>query len=200
MTWFKLGKSTSSANDEVTALGSALDKLNGTNPLPPATSPNESVTAKNSGGDLSDAAKRLAAKLMKNPSNGDGWLLLARSYSQLRQPKEAADAYAKAAKLLPPDAAVFADWADSLVTSRETKWDKESADIVSRALATDPKNVKALALAGSEAFSRKDYSAAITFWTRMKAEAKPDSMDAKLASANISEAQNLLKNQSSSTK
>ncbi|MGB4767168.1 MAG: tetratricopeptide repeat protein [Rugosibacter sp.] len=198
-TWYMLGKKNSSTNNEVAALGTALSTLPG-NSSPQSSSAPKDIPAKNSGGDLSDAAKKLAAKLAKDPSNGDGWLLLARSYSQLRQLKEAADTYAKAAVLLPPDAAMLADWADALVTSRGSRWDQESAGIVSRALAADPKNVKALALAGSEAFSRKDYSSAIAFWTRMKAETKPDSMDAKLANANINEAQSLLKSKSSNTK
>lgn len=199
-TWYMVGKGNSSTNDEIVALGNALSTLPGNNAPPSSTPHKEGIPATNSGGDLTDAAKKLAAKLVKDPSNGDGWLLLARSYNQLRQIKEAADAYAKAAALLPPDAAILADWADSLVTSRGSKWDKESADVVSRALATDPKNVKALALAGSEAFSRKDYSSAIAFWTRMKTETKPDSMDAKLANTNINEAQSLLQNKSSNTK
>jgi cytochrome c-type biogenesis protein CcmH len=142
----------------------------------------------NAGGDLNTAVKKLADKMANDPGNGDGWLLLAKTYGELRRFPEAAEAYAKAAAILPPDAGMLADWADAYVMSRDRKWDDEGRKIVKRALATDPKHVKSLALAGSEAFGRGDYKAAIDFWKRMKAAAPADSMDAKLADANIAEA------------
>lgn len=142
----------------------------------------------NAGGDLNTAVKKLADKMANDPGNGDGWLLLAKTYGELRRFPEAAEAYAKAAALLPPEAGMLADWADAYVMSRDRKWDDEGRKIVKRALATDPKHVKSLALAGSEAFGRGDYKAAIDFWKRMKAAAPADSMDAKLADANIAEA------------
>lgn len=142
----------------------------------------------NSGGDLNAAVKKLADKMAKDPGNGDGWLLLAKTYGELRRFAEAADAYAKAAALLPPDAGLLADWADTYVMSKERKWDAEARQIVKRALALDPRHVKTLALAGSEAFDRADYKAAIDFWQRMKAAAPADSMDSKLADSNIAEA------------
>lgn len=142
----------------------------------------------NAGGDLNTAVKKLADKMANDPGNGDGWLLLAKTYGELRRFPEAAEAYAKAAAILPPDAGMLADWADAYVMSRDRQWDDEGRKIVKRALATDPKHVKSLALAGSEAFGRGDYKAAIDFWKRMKAAAPADSMDAKLADANIAEA------------
>ena len=142
----------------------------------------------NKGGDLNTAAKHLADKMAKDPSNGEGWLLLARTYGELRQHKEAASAYAKAAALLPPDAALLADWADAYVMAHDRKWNDEARDIVKRALAVDPKHLKALSLAGGEAFERADYKAAIDYWKRMKAVAPADSMDLKLADSNIAEA------------
>jgi cytochrome c-type biogenesis protein CcmH len=146
----------------------------------------------NSGGDLSTMVKRLADKMAKNPGNGDGWLLLARTYGELRQHKEAASAYAKAAAILPPDATMLADWADARVVANERKWDAESADIVRRALAADPRHLKALSLAGSEAFEHGDHKKAISFWKRILSAAQADSMDAKLAEKNIEEANKLL--------
>ncbi len=147
----------------------------------------------NSGGDLGTMANRLAKKMEADPSNGEGWLLLARTYLELRQPANAADAFAKAAPLLLPDAKTLADWADAYVVAHDRKWDDTSRGIVKQALAADPKHLKSLALAGSEAFERGDYKTAISHWKKMKAVAPPDSMDARLADANIEEASNLLK-------
>lgn len=150
------------------------------------TAPNATPAA--SPGNLDSAVKKLADKLAKDPGNGDGWLLLAKTYSELERFPEAAAAYEKAAALLPPDAGIFADWADTYVMSKDRKWDAEARRIVERALAIDPRHVKTLALAGSEAFGRADYKAAIDYWKRMKAAAPADSTDRQLADNNIAEA------------
>jgi cytochrome c-type biogenesis protein CcmH len=162
-------------------------------PVPVASSGMRTPEAKsqpqaNSGGDLNMAVKRLADKMVKDPNNGEGWLLLARTYGELRQHKEAANAYAKAAALLPPDAGLLADWADAYVMTQDRKWNDQAREIVKRALAADPKHLKSLALAGGEAFDRADYKTAIDYWKRIKAVAPADSMDAKLADSNIVEA------------
>jgi cytochrome c-type biogenesis protein CcmH len=130
--------------------------------------------------------------LKKDPGNGEGWLLLARTYGELRRPKETAAAYAKAAALVPLDASMLADWADAHVMANERKWDAEARKIVHRALEADPKHLKSLALAGSEAFDRAEYKAAIGYWKRMQGVAQAGSMDAKLAEANIQEAEAML--------
>lgn len=165
----------------------------GTAPSPVASSGMRAPDPKaqpqaNSGGDLNMVVKRLADKMAKDPNNGDGWLLLARTYGELRQHKEAANAYARAAALLPPDAALLADWADAYVMTQDRKWNDEAREIVKRALAANPKHLKSLALAGGEAFDRADYKTAIDYWKRIKAAAPPDSMDVKLADSNIAEA------------
>jgi cytochrome c-type biogenesis protein CcmH len=162
-------------------------------PAPVASSGMRAPEAKsqpqaNSGGDLNMAVKRLADKMLKDPNNGEGWLLLARTYGELRQHKEAANAYAKAAALLPPDAALLADWADAYVMTQDRKWNDEAREIVKRALAANPKHLKSLALAGGEAFDRADYKTAVDYWKRIKAAAPADSMDVKLADSNIAEA------------
>jgi cytochrome c-type biogenesis protein CcmH len=162
-------------------------------PAPVASSGMRAPEAKsqpqaNSGGDLNMAVKRLADKMAKDPNNGEGWLLLARTYGELRQHKEAANAYAKAAALLPPDAGLLADWADAYVMTQDRKWNDQAREIVKRALAANPRHLKSLALAGGEAFDRADYKTAIDYWKRIKAAAPADSMDTKLADSNIVEA------------
>ena len=156
--------------------------------LPPMTSLPADGQQAGSGGDLKVMAQRLADKLAKDPGNGEGWALLARTYLELRQHRQAADAFAKADALQKLDATALADWADAYVVASDRKWDAKARELVKRALAADPKHLKALALAGSEAFERKDYKEAIAQWQKMRAAAPADSMDAKLADTNIEEA------------
>jgi len=50
--------------------------------------------------------ERLAARLAEQPDDAEGWARLGRSYMVLRQPAKARDAYARAARLKPGDAAL----------------------------------------------------------------------------------------------
>lgn len=167
-------------------------KPDGGNNVPVETAPampdGEHKAPANAAGDLNVAVKTLAEKMANDPNNGDGWLLLARTYGQLQRFREASEAYAKAAALLPPDASLFADWVDVYVMAHGRKWDDESRQILKRALAADAKHLKALALAGNEAFDRGDVKAAVAFWQQMKAIAPEGSAESKLADDNLQEA------------
>lgn len=144
--------------------------------------------ARKPAGDLRDLSRTLAEKLERDPSNGPGWALLARSYLNTQQFADADKAFGKAAKLLPPDAQLLADWADAHVMANNRAWDKAGAELVQRALASDAKNLKALALAGTEATDRGDYRKAATYWDRMRAAAAPGSPEAQQAEANLADA------------
>lgn len=176
----------------VLALGATLALRGGGQPAVPQMAAGQAAFAPSpqngSAGDLNEAVKRLADKLAADPANGEGWHLLAKTYGELRRYAEADAAYAKAAALLSADATFLADWADTHVMANDRKWDEASRKLVKRALAADGKHLKALALAGSEAFDRGDFTAAIDYWKRMKKTAPADSMDARLADANIEEA------------
>jgi cytochrome c-type biogenesis protein CcmH len=134
---------------------------------------------------------RLAAKLRENPEDAEGWKLLGRSYSVMGRFPEAVDAYAKAAQRAPRDAQLLADFADALAMARGQRLEGEPAQLVERALQIDPKNLKALALAGSAAFERQDYANAATLWGRMLPLVPPDSEDARLIAGNVEEAKKL---------
>ena len=60
--------------------------------------------------------------------------------------------------------------------------------LIEQALQNNPSNLKGLALAGTAAFERKDYAAAIGYWTRARAAAPPDSEFARSLEQSIAEA------------
>ncbi|MBU1225360.1 MAG: c-type cytochrome biogenesis protein CcmI [Gammaproteobacteria bacterium] len=136
-------------------------------------------------------AEQLAARLKDNPDDGAGWAMLARSYNVLGRFPEAADAYARAAKLLPPDAQLLADHADALAMSQGQKLDGEPLAILQRALKIDPANFKALALMGTAAFDRKDYKGAIDYWEKVIRTAPADSEFTQSLQASLEEARAL---------
>jgi cytochrome c-type biogenesis protein CcmH len=143
--------------------------------------------------------ERLAARLRENPDDAEGWKLLGRSYTVLGRFPEAVDAYAKAAMRAPRDAQLLADFADALAMTHGQRLAGEPEKLVLRALELDPKNLKALALAGTAAFERKDFAQAVQLWSRMLPLVPPESEDARTIQASIAEAQSQLKPATAST-
>jgi cytochrome c-type biogenesis protein CcmH len=135
--------------------------------------------------------ERLAARLRENPDDANGWKLLGRSYGVMGRYAEAADAYAKAAVRSPRDAQLLADLADVLAMARGQSLQGEPEQLALRALEIEPGNLKALALAGSAAFERKDFAAAAKHWERMLAYVEPNSEDARSIQQNVAEARSL---------
>jgi len=134
---------------------------------------------------------QLAKRLQQTPQDGDGWSMLARSYSSVGKFPEAVKAYEKAVELLPKDAHLLADYADALAMTQERRLAGAPMKLVQRALELDPKDVKALALAGSDAFDRHDYAMAVSYWDRAVKAGPPDPQFARQLQAGLEEARKL---------
>lgn len=138
--------------------------------------------------DIPAMVERLAERLRGEPENIEGWHMLARSYSAMNRYADAAKAYAHLAAQLPQDAGVLADYADALGTAQNGKLDGEPERLIERALAIDPQQPKALALAGSAAFAKGDFARAEQRWTAVLAQIPGDSEFATSTRAGIAEA------------
>lgn len=135
--------------------------------------------------------EQLAERLKQEPDNADGWVTLARTYYVMRRFPEAVKAYEQLVKLVPDDANVLADYADALAMARGRRIAGEPLALVNKALALDPNQWKALAMAGTEAFDRKDYKAAVDYWERLRGAVPADSEIAKSIGNSIAEAREL---------
>ena len=135
--------------------------------------------------------ERLAARMKENPEDREGWILLARSYGAINRFDQAVQAYANAAARLPRDAQLLADYADVLAMAQGRRLQGEPEKIIARALKIDPRNLKALALAGSAAFEKKDFAEAIRYWERILPLVQSDAESARTIQANIAEARSL---------
>jgi len=132
---------------------------------PPAP-PVASLGADNvSDAQVDELVNKLAAAMEQKPDDLAGWTLLARTYAVLQRFPEASKAYARATTLAPNDAQLLADHADVLAMLQGQKVSGEPARLVTRALQIDPKNLKALALAGGAAYEAGQYPQAIEYWT-----------------------------------
>ncbi|MEQ1774880.1 MAG: c-type cytochrome biogenesis protein CcmI [Burkholderiales bacterium] len=135
---------------------------------------------------------RLAARLKEDPTNGEGWMMLGRSNGSLGRFGEAAAAYKNAVAHSAPDAQLLADYADALAMAQGRQLSGEPEKLIARALEIDGKNKKALALAGTAAFERRDYAGAVGYWSRMR-DLVPSGSDDEVRAidANIAEARAL---------
>jgi cytochrome c-type biogenesis protein CcmH len=140
--------------------------------------------------ELETMAGKLSAKLEKEPNNPQGWVMLARTYYVLQRNEDAARAFERAIALVPDSADLLADYADVLGATQGGLQGKP-LELVMRALKVDPKQWKALALAGTAAFDRKDYKEAVMYWERMKATLPPDAPMAGSVDSSIAEARAL---------
>lgn len=139
----------------------------------------------------------LAKRLQSNPSDTQGWIMLARSYRSMERFGEAAGAYAMATELKPNDADLLTEYAFVSAMAAGQRLDGRPTEIINQALKVDPENAKALQLAGSAAFQAKDYKKAIEYWERVLKRVPADSELAELMTGRINEAKTLAAGNSS---
>lgn len=133
-------------------------------------------------------AKRLEGQTTPQADDAQGWAMLARSYAFMQRFPEASRAYGRALALDPKNAQLLADHADVLAALRGQQINGEPLRLVEQALQIDPNHPKALALAGSAAFERRDFAAAVGFWTRARQFVPADSDFAKALDGSLAEA------------
>ncbi len=134
----------------------------------------DSEDAHSSDDALDALVERLKQKMELNPNDGMGWVLLARSYEGLGRHAEAVPIYERAITLIPHDAQLLADYADTLGVVHGRKLDGKPESLIQQALKIDPNNVKALMLAGTVAFNRNNYARAAADWEKARANLPAD--------------------------
>jgi cytochrome c-type biogenesis protein CcmH len=134
---------------------------------------------------------KLAKRLEQNPNDAQGWLMLARSYVSMERFSEAATAYERATALNDKDASIWADYAEALALSNDQRLAGKPTEALNRALQIDPRNQKALALAGSAAFEAHDYQKAIDYWQKLLTLLPPGSEIAQPVTDEIAKAKKL---------
>lgn len=132
--------------------------------------------------------ENLAAKQEANPENLQGWAMLGRSYKVLGRMNDAAKAYAKAGGFVDGNADLLVEYADVLALSQDSNLRGKPTELLSKALALDPKHPMALLMMGVSAYQREDYKAAIAYWDKLLLDLEPGSEDAQQVEGNIAQA------------
>lgn len=160
---------------------------------PPGTARADEATASHADDatQFAAAVEKLAERLKEQPDNVEGWAILARSYARLGRHADAVPAYAKAVALEGNNAGLLADYADTLAVHNNRSLEGQPTQLLERALKLEPDNAKALALAGTAAFNRKDYKTAVRHWEHLARVAPPDGTFVQQLQDSIAEARTL---------
>ena len=156
------------------------------NPPPPATS------AAGSQNSVEEMVTKLAERMRNQPDDMKGWVMLARSYVVLKRYDAAVDAYRNILRLGGDSPELLTDYADALAMSTGGQFTPETGELLTRALAAEPDNVKALWLAGHWKNQAGDYTAAIEYWQRAAALLPAGGEDAAVIGRQIASAREQL--------
>lgn len=123
------------------------------------------------------AIEALSLRLEKNPGDGQGWVLLARSYYQAGRTGQALDAYRKAVALMPDTPDLLVEYANTVAIANDRSLAGEPRQLVERALKIDPNNLNALAFAGLAALQADKPNEALRHWRHLQSLVPADSED-----------------------
>lgn len=133
---------------------------------------------------------QVSEQTQREPKNHTAWAMLAHTYEMQGKFPEAVRAYAKLIELVPRDAQLLADYADALAVANGRSFKGEPQALIDRALAADPKNAKALALAATAQMDEKAWDKAQGYWERVQ-KATQDPALLELAQVGLTQVQAL---------
>lgn len=140
---------------------------------------------------FSAVLENLTARLKEQPNDVEGWVMLGRTYAIMQRFPEAKAAYEKAIAMVPDDAELLTDYADIVAMTNNGSLMGQPLELINKALRLDPRNPKALALAGTAEFEQKRFTQAAVYWEQLLALVPPESDLARSVNSSIAEARSL---------
>ncbi len=123
---------------------------------------------------LERMAARFADQLRENPGEGEGWLVLGRTYMMLEKYDRAVEAFAKANALLGDTPDVLVDYAEAEAMVNDNRFSPQARQRIQRALELAPRHEKALWLGAFAAAQNGEIDAAVAHWnTLLENESDP---------------------------
>jgi len=159
---------------------------------PRALDPANLVARSGEGADIEAAIAQLAEKMKQDPDNAEGWALLGRAYKSTRRFAEARDALKRAHDLLPDDADLMVEYAETLVlSSSDHRIQGDALTLIDKAIQTNPQNQKGLWLAGIADSQAGKYAEAVKKWKTLLPLLPPGSNVASSVQEQIAQAEAL---------
>lgn len=125
-------------------------------------------------GDMPSLVARLAARLRERPNDPKGWQLLGRSLTTLERFGTAAEAYARAAALLPEDANIRSLHGEALMAASQGQVTPAALLAFTDALSRNAKEPRARFYLGLATLQAGDRNGGLAQWRALAADSKPD--------------------------
>ncbi|MFM6989649.1 MAG: tetratricopeptide repeat protein [Arenimonas sp.] len=141
-----------------------------------AAPPAAATTAGPVGMDMPKAIESLKAKLVENPGDADGWLLLGRAYKSVDDNQSALEALKKAYALSPGRPDIQIAYAEAMALMSPTRRiEGEPLRLIRSALEAEPMNQDGLWLLGMSDYQNGRYAEAVASWEKIREQLPPDS-------------------------
>lgn len=165
--------------------------LGNTKGLTPQPTLEQAPMAEDGHQNFSSVLDNLIARLRDQPDDLEGWIMLGRTYAIMQRFNEAKIAYERVLALSPENPELLTDYADIVAMTNDGSLLGEPVELINKALSLDPKNPKALALAGTAAFEQKNFKQAAVYWEKLLVQIPPESKLAQSVKDSIAEAKSL---------
>jgi cytochrome c-type biogenesis protein CcmH len=127
-------------------------------------------------GQMDELVESLQERMIENPDDPEGWLILGRSLKTMQRYEEAETALSNANRLVPNNPAIMVDLAETMLfSSGEAALTGDARQLIESALAIDPNQQKALWIMGMASAQDGDDTQAIAYWTRLQEQLEPAS-------------------------
>ena len=132
----------------------------------PAILKEQALTQAQTNYDVDGMVKALEDKLKASPDDAEGWYALGRAYIAFERYGDAETALDKAAAKAPKDARILAQYAEA-VALKQGSLDGRPLELIQQALEISYEEIKALELAGLNAFQKEKWAEALHYWRRL---------------------------------
>ncbi|WP_367986883.1 c-type cytochrome biogenesis protein CcmI [Vibrio sp. NTOU-M3] len=138
--------------------------------------------------EMADLTLALRTRLHYQPDDSTGWLLLGRIALANRDVETAIGSMKKAYKLEPEDADVKLGYAQALMLSQDDIDQEQARGILGKLVQEDYVDLRVFSLLAFDAFERKDFPAAIRYWSIMQQMIGPKDSRYEMLSRSIESA------------
>ena len=144
-------------------------------PVTPAQqSPSQQTAHSDQQGQMDDLVASLQQRMVENPDDPEGWLILGRSLKTMQRYSEAEEALRNANRLVPDNPSTMIELAETMLfNSGAPEVSPEARQLIESALAIDPNQQKGLWIMGMASAQTGDDAQAVTYWTRLQEQLDP---------------------------
>jgi len=121
---------------------------------------------------VAEMVTRLEQRMEATPDDLRGWVMLARSYMELKRYNDAVRAYARAVELEGEIAPLLVDYAEALGVANDGDLRGQPTTLLERAVTIEPEHQKGLWLAGVAAYQFGSFDRAVVHWRTLLAHAE----------------------------